>query len=247
MLRKLAFLTAMLTASVSVSSQAMAQSVDLEFGYTARETRPTTDNDLFLLPIGLTWSRPDGGTRVEFLLAARNENFSGAYPATFGVEALYFKDYGPHRVAGGVRVNHASDITTTGELLAGYEYYGGSYSLRGTAGYWTSEAVVPGRTDTSGLAGVMEATWYPGPKMAVRLGLQADEDGSMAGLGLEYQIGRSDFSIAAEVGYGLGTYRGQNSYENLAVTIRWTPGGGSPKARDRMLGDRLLHRYAWVQ
>ena len=32
MLRKLAFLTAMLTASVSVSSQAMAQSVDLEFG-----------------------------------------------------------------------------------------------------------------------------------------------------------------------------------------------------------------------
>ena len=220
--------------------------LDYEVGYAARETLSTTDNDIFGAEIGFNWWQGSQGTRAELSVGSRVEGEFDSGSLVLGIEAVRFQDRGPGRLGWGGRIDYAEDATTTGEIGIATQRFYDRFSLRATAGLQGSlDDVEFG--DDGDVFGVAEATWYPSDALALRIALQADGSGELAGFGFEWQIGRSDFSIVAQSAFGIGEYRSSDSYDDLTVAIRYTPGAGSPKRRDRTTGDQLLKRLVDVQ
>lgn len=224
-----------------------AQSVDIEVGYAARETRPTTDNDLFFVDTGFTWADDRGFKRLELMAAMRNNDFSGDYPMVLGVEASRVLEREESLLAFGGRLNYADDITTATEAMVGYMRFWDNMSFRASAGAWATEGNVPGRSQNSGLVGVLETSWYPAENWALRAGIQVDADGELAAFTGEWNIGKSNVSLLVETAVAFDEYRGQKSYDNLTVSLRWAPGHSRPQNRDRKVADRILHRFADTQ
>jgi hypothetical protein len=236
----------LVVSSLCVGGAVSAQSVDYEFGYAARETRPTTDNDLIYLNTGLTWQDEQGGARVEIFTGVRNEDFNGQFPAQLGLDYLRFQNRNGFQTGFGARANWSEDIATTAELFAGLQTFSAKTSMRGLIGAQQTFGTVPGRSE-SGVFGVAEFSWYVLDEWALRTGVQSDTDGTLVAIGSEWGLGKQGFSLLAEFAMAPDTYRGLSSHDNLTVAVRYTPGRGSLMDRDRRNADRLSHRYLAVQ
>jgi len=237
--------TALLTLS-AMPVWAVEPVVDYEVSYAARETLSTTDNDIFGAEIGFNWWQGNTGTRVELSVGSRVEDEFDSGSLLLGLEAVRFRDRDLGRLGWGGRIDYAEEATTTGEIGMATQGFYDRFSLRAAAGLQGSLDDVE-FSDDGGVFGVAEATWYPSDALALRIAIQADGSGELAGFGFEWQIARSDFSLVAQSAFGIGEYRSSDSYDDLTVAIRYTPGAGSPKRRDRTTGDQLLKRLVDVQ
>ena len=245
MFRYLLASAALLTATFASAQERPL--IDVEVGYAARETNDATDNDLTTATLGLNWGGGTQGTRLAFTLGARIEEGDEDTGLVLGAEVLRYQDLNQGtRIGYGARLVYDETFTTSGELALGVQQFYNRFSVRALAGLEGVSDDVPFRDDGT-VFGVVEGTWYASDRLAVRAGIQADGSGELFGLGLEWQIGRSDFSIVAEGVVGINEYRGTDSYDNLTVSLRYVPGLGSPQARDRQTGAQLLRRLVAVQ
>ena len=225
---------------------ATAQTVDIGFGYAARATQPTTDNDLVGFSGGLTWERPFGGLRLGGFAGVRNEDFSGDYPSVLSVDVLGFRGAGAVQRGYGANLTWSEDREISFELATGLQSFWDRASVRGTVGAETLENSLYGQSD-SGLFGVGEYSWYSGDDWALRLGGQADSGGTVAALAGEWRIGNSGLALSVEYALGLGDYRDVDGYDDLTIHLSFAPGFNSLKERDRKLPTRLLRRYVAAQ
>lgn len=223
-----------------------AGEIDLEFGYAARETRVSTDNDMLYLNFGKTIEMGEFLHRFEVLTAVRNENFNGSYPAQLQAEYNRVWHSTDSLTGVGVRGNWSEDIETTGELFGSYQVFWDQMSFRANLGAQFTFGDVPGRTD-NGVFLVTEVSWYATDSLVLRGGMQIDTDGEFVALGAEWQIAESDWSIFAETAVAPDEYRDLKSHDNLSVAVRWTPGLQSFRSRDLDRAERLSHRYFAVQ
>ncbi len=242
---------ALCAAAGGAADRAAAVDLDAALTYAARHTQDESDNDIFRLSTGLTWSGEAAlRTRLGVELGVRNEDFSGDYPANYGLELVAMRPWAGSlgRQGLGVRARYAEDLTTTGELAYAVNTFGNFLDFRGLVGIQVVEdaAVVRNRETASGFL-LGETTYFATDDLALSLALQGDEAGALYGVGVDWRPGRGPVSFFLEWGYAVSQYRDIDRYNDLTGGIRLVRRTESLKQHRRSGLDRVMHRYVEVQ
>jgi len=243
-----------LLAAILLAQPLAAQELDLTGFYTARTTILGSDNDIFTLNTGLTWSkgatgtRRATGTRLVLNTGVRNEYWSGSFPPLSGVEILRFSTNANTRRGVAARLEWAADRSTTNELIYGWEQFDADSTLRLALGLQSVVQIsaVQGRYALAGF-GIAEKSWYLNDNLALRAGAQIDDGGLLLAAQGEMKLGRWPVSFLMEWTYAATSYRDEPGYNDLTGALVYVREFGTLKSRDRRLPLRLTHRYAAVQ
>ncbi len=249
------FAAVVLAAGPGVAQEPGGAVIDAAFGYTARHSvvNPQTggeDNDFVRGVLGVSWG-PDAAWRFAVEAGATVDEAEDRRRPAAGAELqrVWQTPAGRHLV--GVRARWADDLTTTGELAYGFGRFGlwrDALDLRALAGIQAlaDEDRVTARDEVAAFA-LGEVTVYPTRDIALRLGLAGDDQGDLVLLGYEQKFGRLPVSLTIDWGVTATGYRDFDSYNDLAVGIRFLPRGRSVKADARRGTARAMHRYVEVQ
>lgn len=176
-------------------------------------------------------------------LGVRNEYFEEAH-AHAGLEAGLYRvaDWGRHgAVVRGLWTDGFGDAASVGY---GLEYWTDTVTLRGLVEAQSVDG--PTRAGTEGeLFALAEASWYAADWLALRGGVMVQSEVPFARIGAEVLPGRaSPVSVYADWSVALDDrYRGfPADYNDLAMGLRLTFGGGSLAARDRARPSALFYR-----